>query len=111
MYEQSFIIFSLFHDKSICIYISQWVPRSSMKEIKPRTIREVRDEAAKDHGMWNPPRSLHGGRREPSLADMNFFGSPMMNGSNGREPVGMNDMFRGMSKGFMGKKGFEYQIH
>ena len=48
--------------------------------------------------MWLP----QGGRNGPSMHDMNFFGSSMMNGRGGRRSMGMNDMFTGMTKGFMG---------
>ncbi len=77
----------------------QWKPRKNAQDNGPKTITEVREEAAKDFGMILP--------NQTRLSSMNMFGGPMMmNGNMMGFPgggAGFNDMFGG-PMGMMGKR-------
>ncbi|XP_013394414.1 eukaryotic translation initiation factor 4 gamma 2 [Lingula anatina] len=64
---------------------NNWTPRKVTRGSAPRTITQIREEAAKDMGVYLPPPGVQG------IRNLDLFGPPTMNGSGfGR---GQMDMF------------------
>lgn len=73
---------------------ANWVPRKVAQVDGPRTIRQVREEAAHDLGVYIPPPSSHGpprssGPMSPLAGVSSFFAPP------GGNRTGMEDVFMG----------------
>ncbi|XP_047473932.1 eukaryotic translation initiation factor 4 gamma 2-like isoform X3 [Penaeus chinensis] len=73
---------------------ANWVPRKVAQVDGPRTIRQVREEAAHDLGVYIPPPSSHGPPRSsgpisPLAGVSSFFPQP------GGNRTGMEDVFMG----------------
>ncbi|KAK7077492.1 Eukaryotic translation initiation factor 4 gamma 2 [Halocaridina rubra] len=73
---------------------ANWVPRKVAQVDGPRTIRQVREEAAHDLGVYIPPPSSHGPPRSsgpisPLAGVSSFFPQP------GCNRTGMEDVFMG----------------
>ncbi|XP_069944559.1 eukaryotic translation initiation factor 4 gamma 2 isoform X2 [Cherax quadricarinatus] len=73
---------------------ANWVPRKIAQVDGPRTIRQVREEAAHDLGVYIPPPSSHGPPRSsgpisPLAGVSSFFPQP------GGNRTGMEDVFMG----------------
>ncbi|XP_042240370.1 eukaryotic translation initiation factor 4 gamma 2-like isoform X2 [Homarus americanus] len=73
---------------------ANWVPRKIAQVDGPRTIRQVREEAAHDLGVYIPPPSTHGPPRSsgpisPLAGVSSFFPQP------GGNRTGMEDVFMG----------------
>jgi len=79
----------------------KWQPRKNGLENGPRTITQVRQEAAKDYGIYYPaPGEIH----IPPGPPMTLFERQVMNGGGGRAMPrgGMHDVFSNTMPGFMG---------
>ncbi|XP_076335649.1 N-acetyltransferase 1 isoform X1 [Tachypleus tridentatus] len=63
----------------------KWVPRRVLAEQGPRTIHQIREEAAKDYGVYTPNSCVIGGR------NMQVPTPPLVMGVKGRG--GMDDVF------------------
>uniref|UniRef100_T1IXX2 Eukaryotic translation initiation factor 4 gamma 2 n=1 Tax=Strigamia maritima TaxID=126957 RepID=T1IXX2_STRMM len=71
----------------------KWIPRKVLSDHGPKTITQIRQDAAKDFGFYIPSNSQN------SLGSRNTSGGSMMYRSNAKSRGGMDDVFGSMPLG------------